>query len=75
MKSRPIDILLLSIAGIFLLLGVTNIIITASGESTIAIRQGSGLAAVDALARMEVVEEQGAAGVTGAPSRPSKKTF
>ena len=47
MKSRPIDILLLSIAGIFLLLGVTNIIITASGESTIAIRQGSGLAVID----------------------------
>ena len=47
MKSRPIDILLRSIAGIFLLLGVTNIIITASGESTIAAREGSGLAAID----------------------------
>jgi SSS family solute:Na+ symporter len=46
-ESRPIDILLLSIAGIFLLLGVTNIVITASGESTVAVRQGSGLAVID----------------------------
>ena len=45
-KSRPIDILLLSVAGIFLVLGVTNIVITAGAESTIAVREGSGLATI-----------------------------
>jgi len=47
MKTRPIDVLLLSIAGIFLVLGIVNIVHTAGSESTITVRDGSGLAAVD----------------------------
>ena len=46
-ESSPIDILLLSIAGIFLVLGVTNIVITASRESTVEVREGNGLAVID----------------------------
>jgi SSS family solute:Na+ symporter len=47
MKSRTIDILLLSITGIFLALGVTNIVISASAESSPDAGQGGGLAAID----------------------------
>ena len=47
MKTRPIDVLLLSIAGIFLALGIVNIVHTAGSESSIAVRDGSGLAAID----------------------------